>query len=151
MMRTVLAMMAVAVGITAVMAQGDPITQRKASMKSNGQNSGALNKMVKGEDPFDAAKATAAYDKIAENITKLKGLFDSPPPAGATTRALPKIWETKADFDAKMAAFAKAVADNKGKAKTLDELKVSYPMVSKACGNCHEPYRRPAPAGGKKK
>ena len=151
MMRTVLAMTAVAVGITAVMAQGDPIAQRKALMKSNGQNSGALNRMVKGEDPFDAAKAAAAYDKLAETASKVGPLFASPPPAGADTRALPKIWETKADFDAKLAAFGKAVADNKGKAKTLDELKASYPAVSKACGDCHEPYRRPAPAGGKKK
>lgn len=95
MMRTVLAMTAVAVGITAVMAQGDPIAQRKALMKSNGQNSGALNRMVKGEDPFDAAKAAAAYDKLAETASKVGPLFASPPPAGADTRALPKIWRPR--------------------------------------------------------
>jgi cytochrome c556 len=151
MMRTVLAMTAIAVGITAVVAQGDPIAQRKALMKSNGQNSGALNRMVRGEDPFDAAKASAAYDKLAETASKVGPLFASPPPAGADTRALPKIWETKADFEAKLAAFGKAVADNKGKAKTLDELKASFPNVQKACGDCHDNYRQPAPpAEGKK-
>ena len=56
---------------------------------------------------------------------------------------------TKSDFDAKMAAFAKAVADHKDKAKTLDELKAAMPFVSKTCGDCHEPYRRPGPAGQK--
>jgi cytochrome c556 len=151
MMRTVLVMTAVAIGITAVMAQGDPIAQRKSLMKSNSQSAGELNKMVKGEEPFDAAKAAGAYAKLADNITKLKGLFASPPPAGADTRALPKIWEAKADFDAKMTAFEKAVADNKGKATTLEALKASFPAVSKTCGDCHEPYRKPAPAGGKKK
>jgi len=151
MIRTFVALGAVAIAVTAVMAQSDPIAQRKALMKSNGQSSGALNRMVRGEDPFDAAKAAAAYATLAENAPKVAGLFASPPPAGAETRALPKIWETKADFEAKAAAFVKAAADNKDKAKTLDELKASYPNVSKVCNDCHEPYRRPAPpAGGKK-
>ena len=47
--------------------------------------------------------------------------------------------------EAKIANLAKVVAENKDKAKTLDELKVAVPIVSKACGDCHEPYRRPAP------
>src|SRR5262249_11422684 len=57
MYRTFVAMGAVAIVVTAVMAQGDPIAQRKSLMKSNGQNSAAVNRMVRGEDPFDAAKA----------------------------------------------------------------------------------------------
>ena len=150
MIRSVLAMAAIAVGATVVMAQSDPIAQRKSLMKSNGQNSGALNRMVRGEDPFDAAKVNAAFAAWADNAAKIPALFASPPPAGADTRALPKIWEAKADFDARLAAFGKAVADNKDKAKTLDALKVAYPLVSKICNDCHEPYRRPAPAGGKK-
>jgi cytochrome c556 len=36
------------------------------------------------------------------------------------------------------------VADNKDKAKTVDELKVAYTNVNKACDNCHESYRRPS-------
>ena len=150
MFRTVLAMAAIAVGVTAVMAQSDPIAQRKSLMKENGKHSGALNRMVRGEDPFDAAKVDVAYAGLADTASKLSPLFASPPPAGADTRALPKIWESKSDFDAKLAAFSKAVADNKDKGKTLDELKVSYAALSKACGDCHEPYRRPAPAAGKK-
>jgi cytochrome c556 len=151
MIRTVLAMTAIAVGVTAVMAQSDPIAQRKALMKDNGKNSATLNRMVRGEEPFDASKVTAAYAGMADIAAKVGPLFASPPPAGADTRALPKIWETKADFDAKMDAFSKAVADGKGKSGTLDELKVSYQVVNKTCGDCHEPYRRPAPPGGGKK
>ena len=56
---------------------------------------------------------------------------------------MPKVWENKADFEAKIAAFAKAVADNKDKASTLEELKIAFPNVSNACNNCHETYRRP--------
>jgi cytochrome c556 len=132
------------------MAQSDPIAQRKSLMKENGKHSGTLNRMVRGEDPFDAAKVDVAYAGLADTASKLPPLFASPPPAGADTRALPKIWESKADFDAKLTAFSKAVADNKDKGKSLDELKVSFAALSKACGDCHEPYRRPAPPAGKK-
>jgi cytochrome c556 len=151
MIRTVLAMAAVAVGVTAVMAQSDPVSQRKALMKENGQQAAAASKMVKGEEPFDVTKVNAAFAQWTETASKLPSLFPEPPKAGEETRALPKIWEAKSDFDAKIAAFSKAVVDNKDKVKTLDELKVAMPLVGKACGNCHEPYRRPAPAAGQKK
>jgi cytochrome c556 len=150
MIRTVLAMASVAaVAVTAV-AQTDPIEQRKSLMKRNGKEQGAVNRMVRGQDPFDAAKVNAAFADWEDAAKKLPGLFASPPPPGADTRALPKIWENKADFDAHIAAFAKAVADNKDKAKTLDTLKVAFPNVSKACNDCHETYRRPRQAGQKK-
>jgi cytochrome c556 len=147
MIRILLAMAAVAVGVTIAIAQSDPVAQRKELMKSNGQNAGLLSRMVRGEEPFDAGKVIAAFAQWTETAQKLPGLFPEPPKPGEETRALPKIWETKSDFEAKIAAFAKAVADNKDKAKTLDELKVGMPLVSKACGDCHELYRRPAPPG----
>jgi cytochrome c556 len=152
MKRTILAMVAVGVGIGAVMAQSDPVAQRKQLMKSNGQNSAAVNKMVRGEDPFDAAKAGAAFAEWSQNVPKLTPLFASAPPEGADSRALPKIWEAKADFDKRLAEFGKLATDNKDKVKTLDELKVAYPIVSKTCNDCHELYRRPQqPQGGQKK
>ena len=150
MNRTILAMAAVTIGLSVAIAQSDPVSQRKALMKSNGQNAAALGRMVRGEDPFDAAKVNAAFAEWTEAGQKLPTLFPNPPKPGEDTRALPKIWEDKADFTGKIAAFATVVADNKDKAKTLDELKVAMPQVGKACGNCHELYRRPAPAGQKK-
>ena len=143
MIRTVLTMAAVALGVSVVMAQSDPIAQRKALMKGNGQHAGAASRMVRGEEPFDTAKVNAAFAQWTETAEKLPNLFPEPPKPGEDTRALPKIWENKSDFNAKIAAFGKAVADNKDKAKTLDELKVAMPMISKTCGDCHEPYRRP--------
>jgi cytochrome c556 len=143
MTRTMLVTMAVMFGMTAVMAQSDPLSQRKALMKGNLDNALALNKMVRGENPFDAAKVNAAFAQWEETAQKIPTLFPAPPAPGQDTRALPKIWENKADFDAKIAAFAKAVANNKDKAKTLDELKVAFSSVSTACNNCHEPYRKP--------
>ncbi len=151
MIRTVLAMAAVAVGVTVAIAQSDPISQRKALMKGNGQHAGAVGKMVKGEDPFDAAKVNAAFAQWTETAQKIPTLFPEPPKSGEETRALPKIWEAKSDFEAKIAAFSKAVADNKDKVKTLDELKVAMLLVGKACGDFYETYRGPEPAAGQKK
>jgi cytochrome c556 len=143
MTRSMLVMATVIFGLTAVMAQSDPLSQRKALMKGNLEGAQNLNKMVRGENPFDAAKVDAAFAQWTETAQKIPALFPEPPTPGQDTRALPKIWENKADFEAKIASFAKAVADNKDKAKTLDELKAAFPNVSNACNNCHEPYRKP--------
>jgi cytochrome c556 len=144
MMRTVVAATALLGGITVLLAQSDPIAERKELMKSNGKHAKNVGQMVKGEAPFDAAAANAAFSDWGKAATRIPALFASPPPPGADTRALPKIWQDKAGFEAKAAAFSKAVADNKGKTKSLDELKAAFPAVSKACGDCHEPYRAPA-------
>src|SRR5262245_27174692 len=125
----VVAVASIAVIVTAALAQSDAVWQRKELMKANGQNAGALDRMVRGEDPYDASKVDAAFAQFSESAQKAPNLFSEPPKPGEETRALPKIWETKSDFDAKMTAFAKAVDENKGKAKTLDELKTAYPAV----------------------
>ena len=53
----------------------------------------------------------------------------------------PKVWENKADFDAKIVTFAKAVTDAKGKIKDVDTLKAQLGAIGKTCGGCHETYR----------
>ncbi len=143
MIHSMLVMAVAVLGVTTVMAQSDPLSRRKPLMKGNLDGALAVNKMVRGEAPFDAAKVNAAFAQWEETAQKLPNLFPEPPKPGQDTRALPKIWENKADFDAKIAAFAKAIAENKDKAKTLDELKVAFPNVNNACNNCHEPYRKP--------
>jgi cytochrome c556 len=149
MIRSVIAATAILGGITVLLAQSDPITDRQALMKSNAKNAKGVNMMVKGEAPFDAAQAKAAFNTWHENAKRIPTLFTSPPPPDAKTRALPKIWQNKADFEAKAAALAKAAME--GKAGTLDELKASFPTVQQACANCHDNYRQPAPpAEGKK-
>jgi len=145
MIRTVLGMAVFVAAASVAMAQSDSLSQRKALMKGNGEQLGALNKMAKGEQPFDRAKVDEAFAKFGEVAQKAPALFPEPPKAGEDTRALPKIWETKSDFEAKFANFRRVVDDNKDKAKTLDELKVTVSTVGKACGNCHEPYRKPPP------
>jgi cytochrome c556 len=141
MVRTVFAVALVALGATAVLAQQNPIEIRQGLMKRNDEHHKALRAMTKGEVPFDAAKVDAAYANWSDTAAKLPGLFPDNSKTGNKTRAAPKIWENRADFDAKIAAFAKVVADSKAQVATLDGLKAGYPGVAKACDNCHETYR----------
>jgi cytochrome c556 len=57
----------------------------------------------------------------------------------ATFGASQKIWQNKADFDAKVPPVAKAIAD----AKFTDaaSLKVAYDAIQAKCTDCHETYR----------
>ena len=132
----------VALGSGAVIAQSDPIAARKALMKQNTDGARVLVGMMRGTTPFDASKVDPVFAQWADTAQKLPGLFPDNSKTGQDTRAAPKVWETKADFDAKAAEFGKAVAENRAKAKeSLDGLKVAVGAVGKACDNCHEDYR----------
>jgi cytochrome c556 len=125
---------------TAVIAQADPIAARKGLMKGIGGANGAITQMLDGKQPYDTAKAKAALMTISENAAKAQPLFP-PTSKGGDTKALPAVWDNKADFDAKLAklgADAKAVAD---KVTDLDSLKANIGAVRQNCGGCHNVYR----------
>jgi cytochrome c556 len=132
----------IAIGTGAVIAQSDPIAARKTLMKHNNDGAKVLVAMMRGSAPFDASKVDPVFSQWAETAQKLPGLFPDNSKTGEETRASPKIWENKADFDAKAAAFGKAVADNRNKAKqSLDGLKAAVGAVGDACDDCHKDYR----------
>jgi cytochrome c556 len=142
--RIILILGLLGIGMGAVLAQADAIKARKALMKANNDNAGLLFGMARGRVPFDAKKADAAFAQFIETGEKLPSLFpdDSKPrpPLGDYSASL-KIWENKADFDAKAAAFAKMATENRPKAKTLDGLKTTLKPLAQSCDNCHELYR----------
>lgn len=128
----------------AVIAQTDPIAARKALMKENGKQARTLVQMMRGQAPFDAAKVDAAFAQWSDTAQKLPTLFPDNSKTGGETRATAKIWQTKSDFDAKAAAFGKATADNRDKAKaSVDGLKTAVAAIGKTCDACHEDYRQP--------
>ena len=131
-----------ALSATAVVAQSDPIAERKALMKANVDNFKNAMKIVRGEESFDGAKVQAAFVQWTETAHKLPNLFPEKSKTGGQTRALPKIWDDRSGFDAKVDAFAKAVADGRDKAKDVEGLKVAIAAVGKACDGCHDQYRR---------
>ena len=142
MFRTMLAVTAIAVGITAVAAQSDPIAARKQHMKEVGSQTKTGGGMAKGEVPYDQAKAQgifAAYVKAGEKTCRTFSRRHRRP--AATPRRLPAIWASMADFRAKAVKF---VEDSKAaltSVKDLDSFKASFSGVTKNCGDCHQTYR----------
>ena len=140
MIRTVLAVAALGLGLSVAVAQ-DPIAARKAIMKTNGQQAALGAKMVRGEEPFDLAKAKAIFAAYQDAAAKMPGLFPDGSKTGGETTAAPAIWTSMDDFKAKFAKFsadAKAASD---KVKDIDTFKAEFPVVAKNCGGCHETYR----------
>jgi cytochrome c556 len=142
MIRTIVTMVAVAVGVTAVLAQGDPIAIRKALMKENNQHHKTIRTMLKGGE-FDAAKVNTAFNQWDDTAKQLPKLFPDNSKDDPDGRALPAIWENRKDFEEKIAAFAKAVSAGKGKIKSAEDLKSAFAAVDGTCDTCHERYRGP--------
>ena len=139
----VLALSALALASSAAFA--DPIADRKALMKERGGAMGQLAPMVKGEKPYDAAAAMAAFESLHANGEKFD--IDALFPAGSETgdtKALPKIWEDMAGFKAAEEKFEAAVAAAiAAKPQDVDALKQVFGPIGASCGGCHQTYRAP--------
>lgn len=143
MIRTIVAMVAVAIGVVAVVAQTNPIATRKALMKENNDHHRNFRTMLKTGE-FDAAKVNAAFDQWDDTAKQLPKLFPDNSKDDPDGRALPAIWENRKDFEEKIAAFAKVVSAGKGKVNSVAELKTAFSAVDGACDTCHERYRGPS-------
>ena len=140
--RAIVAALTVVFSVGAVMAQQDPVKTREDLMNKNNDHAKAVVQMMRGQQPFDAGAVDTAFKQWADTAQKLPGLFPDNSKTGGDNRASPKIWMNKSDFEAKAAAFAKAVAENHDNAKSsLDGLKAAIPVVGKACDDCHKEYR----------
>lgn len=140
--RTTLAVLAAILTVGGANAQPDPVKTREDLMNQNNKHAKVVVQMVKGQTPFDAGAVAAAFDQWADTAKQLPNLFPPGSEHGGDNRAAPEIWLNKQDFDAKAAAFGKAVADNRAKAvASLDGLKVAVSEIGKECDNCHKRYR----------
>ena len=141
MRRTVLAVTALALGMSTAIAQ-DPIAARKALMKKNGDEAKLGTQYMKGEAAFDLTKAKAIFAAYADAAGKMPGLFPDNSKTGGDTAAKPEIWENMDDFKArlvKLGADAKAAGES---VKDLDSFKAAFGNIGKNdCGGCHEKYR----------
>jgi cytochrome c556 len=142
MKRLVLAAAFAMLGITAVIAQSDPIATRKAIMKENGNQSRIAREMIEGKQPFNLAAAKKVLATFAETHDKAKNLWPDNSKTGGDTAALPAIWETKADFDAKLAKFSADSKAAEAKVTDADSFKAQIGEIGKNCGGCHNNYRK---------
>ena len=143
MKRVVLAVAVVALGVTAVVAQGDPIAARKALMKENGAQSKVAREMIEGKEPFTLAKAQKVLATFAAAAAKGKNLWPDSSKSGDTA-SLPAVWENKADFEAKLAKLSSDAKAEEPKVKDLDSFKAAMGAIGKNCGGCHNTYRKKA-------
>ena len=141
MKRVVLAIAVVAFGVTAVVAQSDPVAGRKALMKENGRQSGIARAMIEGKEPFDLAKAKTVLATFASVHDKGKNLWPDTSKAGDHA-SLPAVWENKADFDAKLAKLSADAKAKEAGVKDLDSFKAAMGDIGKDCGGCHNTYRK---------
>jgi hypothetical protein len=142
MIRTLLISGVLAIGVTSVMAQSDPIATRKDSMKQIGRANADVAKISRGEAPFKLETVQAAL-KIMQDASKaMPALYPDTARTGGETRALPRIWETKADFNTQFEKFGKDAAA--ASANIVDEatFKASYGEVLRNCDACHDAYRQ---------
>ena len=141
MIRTVLAVAAIAIGVTALAAQSDPIATRKALMKEVGAQTKTGGGMAKGEVPYDQTKAQTILATYVDASAKMPGLFPENSKTGGDTAALPAIWTNMGDVKAKFDKFGAEAKAAQSSVKDLDSFKAAFGGVTKNCGGCHETYR----------
>ncbi|HXF54634.1 MAG TPA: cytochrome c [Hyphomicrobiaceae bacterium] len=144
MIRPLSVALLIAVGGSIAYAQSSgekAIAERKALMKEQSAAGREPSAMLKGEMPFDLAKVQDALKKLQETSLKAKTLFPDDSKTG-DTRALPVIWEKKAQF---LAAFDKLNADAKAAAAAIKDeasFKAEWGKVAANCAACHKEYRK---------
>ena len=120
-------------------AQADAISDRKAAMKAMSDAAKPSVAILKGA-PFDAATVKKTLAALSANAKKSAALY----PAGSDkgkTRALPAVWQKKADFDGKMKKLAADADAAMAKITTAASFKAEFPKVMSNCGGCHKVYR----------
>jgi len=144
-LRATLILAGLTLGAGAVIAQSDPMKDRKDIMKGMGMPFYVtLNRMQRGQAPYDQATVDQAFAYIAANAPKLPTLYpDSSKNVPSTDDFGPssKVWDNKADFAARIDKLVKVAAENQPKVKDVEGLKVGFANVRRECDSCHEVYR----------
>lgn len=105
---------------------------------------GILWQMTRGRKPYDQAAVETALAEVEQAVAKIPQTFEQNPKAnlpGAEYGASQKVWQQKSDFDAKVPAVQKAIADAKTSVKDLDTLKTAFQSINAKCDACHDDYR----------
>ncbi|QYJ80540.1 c-type cytochrome [Shewanella acanthi] len=121
----------------------DAIEYRQSAFSLLAYNFGDMGAMMKGKKPFDAATfAMRATNVAALSHIPFEGFIDGSDKG--ETEALAKIWQDRADFDAKMKTFQENAAILATVAQKGDqaELKQAFMNTGKSCKGCHDVYKK---------
>ena len=120
----------------------DPITVRQHIMKMVGGNMKMLGAMAKGEAPYDARVAEAAFRGIRAGAIGFAAQFPPGSEKGHDTTARDTIWSDRVGFEEKVVGLIRASGKAmRAKPATLDEFRPLLGEVGGACKACHEGYR----------
>jgi cytochrome c556 len=153
----VCALLVVAIGASAAVSAEDlvaAVKERRDMMKNTVAPAAKLGgKMVKGTEPFDAAKAAKAMNEISGVPDKYVTLFPKGTEHGGVadsqipdeddrSEAKAEIWEDFDDFK----AIATKLKDASAKAASAAEqgkgtFTAAFNDMTKVCKQCHEKYR----------
>jgi cytochrome c556 len=142
MKRTIFVASLLAIGVTAAIAQSNVVEQRQGLMKEMGAQTRPLGGMLRGQEPFDLAKAKASLQVLAANAEKATPLFPESSKSAEKTDALPAIWENKTKFDSVMAKLRTDALTAMASIKDEASFKAELPKVLQNCGACHNDFRK---------
>jgi cytochrome c556 len=145
MKRMMIVVSTLLLGVGAVMAQQEIAVQQDNLMRSIAKNQyGIIQKMTKGDIPYDRKAVDQAIESIEADVGKIAKTFAINPKqdvVNATYGASSKVWQNKADFDSKIPPVQKAIAEVKGKITDVASLKAAFTAINDRCTDCHETYR----------
>lgn len=128
--------------VAATAQPADPIKARQALMKQNGKDAKAGAAMLKGEVPYDPAKAMTIFTEMNDVAGKFGNYFPKGSEAGGDSDVSPAVWTKPAEFKAALAKFQKdTAAAAAAKPATLAEFGVQFQTVTGNCKSCHEAFR----------
>jgi cytochrome c556 len=137
-------MAGIAIGVTGGAVGQDVIAQRKELMKQVAGAAKTSSDMIKGVKPYDAKAAEAAASTMAKNWVAFAKLFPDNSKTGGETRAAPKIWKQRKDFEDRLTRATKdAEAAVAAASQGAEAFKASFAEVAKNCNSCHDEYWLP--------
>ena len=121
----------------------DAVELRQAQMSVISTYFGDMGDMVKRKKPFDVAQFKTNAERLAVLANWANTGFEKDIYTSSDSETEEAVWSNKADFDKKMAQFAKAAEELKNVAAG-GNLRASIPAfkaVASTCGGCHKPYK----------
>jgi cytochrome c556 len=135
------AVVAVALFAPALAQPANPAAMREKLMEQNGKDAKLGGQMLKGEVPFDAAKAQAIFASMHGVAGKFGNYFPAGS-GGGNSEAAPAVWEKPAEFKAALAKFEKdTAAAMAAKVTTKEAFGQQFMAVTANCKSCHEVFR----------
>lgn len=122
----------------------ETITARQANFKQLGGAQRAINEELRKPSP-DLQVIRTNADILAQSAGRVPDAFPAGagPESGATTKALPVIWQQQAQFSEAAGRLVTAAENLKRAAAgdDIEQIRTALPNVGSSCRGCHDTFR----------